>query len=234
MQNTELSTELYNQYGSDIFADFEQHFDCTIKNFYEGKLEKPVFSFIRNPRSKGAFLAERYASVDGKIRHGITVNSEYCQAIGDAATMDLLALLIVQQARRDLGPEGRNGKRGTPGYIDSWSHKVLSSMGLQTFVEGCEEQRELGYGLSVRRVEDGPFDRMCRELQISGFRFRWRENAPNVDGTDNDEKGAAPEQQQQTRARYECPECGLKALAKPTAKLICGDCNVSMEPAVSS
>lgn len=230
MQTTAISTKLYSQETAAIFADFERFLGCTSKTHFGANLDEPVFSFIRNPRCKGAFLPERYSSVDGETRHGIAVNSKYCQSIGDDACMDLLAFLFVQLARRDLGPKGRNGKHGTPGYIDSWSHDSLARMGLQTFVEDSEDQRELGYGLSVRRVENGPFDLMCRELVVSGFRFRWHENAANVDTSRDDGKtGVPPEQKEQTRARYVCPECELKALAKPNAKLICGVCNLLME-----
>lgn len=229
-QSPSDAAQLYNQAAADVFADFEHFFDCTNNRFFGDNLERPAFSWIRNPRSKGALLTERYTSVDGKTRHGITVNSEYCQAIGDSACMELIAFLIVQQARRDLGPEGRNGKRGTPGHIDRWSHDKLSIMGLETFVEDSEDSRELGYGLSVRRIDDGPFDLMCKELLVSGFRFRWRENAPNFDPNSEDGRAGAPaEEKQQTRVRYVCPECDLKALAKPSAKLICGSCNLCME-----
>ncbi|OCG40849.1 hypothetical protein [Gilliamella sp. Bif1-4] len=32
-----------------------------------------------------------------------------------------------------------------------------------------------------------------------------------------------------TRDKFTCPDCGLNAWAKPTANLICGDCNKRME-----
>lgn len=228
MFNTKYSVELYNQEDGDVFADADRFFGCTSKTLFEGRLSVPVFSFTRNPRSKGAFLPKRYASVEGTVRHGIALNSEHCQAIGDDGTMDLLGFLIVQQARRDLRPEGRNGKRGTPGNVDVWILNICSGIGLDLFSEQDGEDRQTGYGLTVRRIEGGPFDLMCRELVVSGFRFRWRENTPNVDGDEATGPNTPPEQKKQTRDRYECPECELIALAKPGAKLTCGSCNLPM------
>ncbi len=228
MLNTRISVGMHSQKGGDVFLDFEQFFECTNKALFESKLEKPVFSFTRNSRCKGAFQPKRYTSVEGQIRHGVTINSEYCQSIGDDGAMNLIGFLLVQQARHDLGPEGRNGKRGTPGNVDVWSLKVLARIGLDPFLENGEEERQTGYGLSVRRVEGGLFDLMCRELAVTGFRFRWRENAPNVDGSVKAGSGMPPEQKKQTRDRYECPECGLVALAKPGVQLACGSCNLAM------
>lgn len=231
MPSTELTSRLHNQEDADIFAGFEQIHDCTNQRFFDGQLDPVGFSFTRNSRCKGALQLDRYMSVDGKVMHGMTVNSEYCQTVGDAGTMTLLASLLVHQARHDLGPEGRNGSRGTPGNIDSWKHKVLAGMGIETFVEDSDEERQLGYGLSFRAVEGGPFDLMCRELLVSGFKLRWRENAANFDPETGEAKSPPPEAKPQTRVCYECPECGLKALAKPTALLACGVCNLAMPPA---
>ncbi len=228
MSTKEAFAQHLNQTDSDVFADFEHFFVCINKSLFEGRLQTPVFSFTRNSRCKGAFQLERYVSVEGSVRHGITLNSEYCRAIGDDGTMNLIGFLAVQQARHDLGPEGRGGKRGTPGNVDIWSLKILSGLGLEPFVENGEDERQTGYGLSVRRVEGGPFDEMCRELVLTGCQFRWRENASNLDGSGEAGPGEAPEPKPQTRDRYECPECGLKALAKPGAQLICGSCNLAM------
>lgn len=230
MQDRAISTKLYNQEDVDIFADFEQVHECTNKAFFEALLDPVVFSFTRNPRCQCAFQPMRYASVDGEMRHGFVLNSEYCQSVGDEVTMVLIGSLVVQQARHDLGPEGRKGSRGTPGNVDSWKHKVLTSIGIETFVADSDEERQLGYGLSFRAIEGGAFDLMCREFIVSGFRFRWRENAANFDPETGEAK-SPPEPKPQTRVSYECPECGLKALAKPAALLACASCNLAMPPA---
>lgn len=237
MSDQNLSTRLYKQdddgFASDVFADLDQAFDCTNKTFFEGRLNAPVFSFTRNRRSHGAVLPDRYVSEDGRTAHGIAINSDHCQAVGVEGSLTLLAFLTVQLARRELGPVGKNGKRGTPGYIDSWSLHVLARMALEPFVDGSDDPRKLGYGLSARPIDGGHFDIMCRELLVAGFRIRWHEASDFDPGpNDGDAAGTEPAPKKQTRTCFECPSCGLKALAKPTALLNCGQCHVPMPPAM--
>ena len=177
-------------------------------------------------------MPDRYVSEDGKTAHGIAVNSNYCQAVGVEGSLTLLAFLIVQLARCELGPVGKNGKRGTPGYIDQWCLNVLARIELEPFVEGSNDPRKLGYGLSARLVDGGPFDVMCREMLVTGFRIRWHEasDAPRT-LNDGDVAEQQPASKKQTRTCFECPSCGLKALAKPTALLSCVRCDVAMPPA---
>lgn len=208
-----------------VFGDFETIFDCTNKSFFEGKLTKPVMSFSRNPRLRGALLVGRYTSIEGGLAHGFVVNSEYCRAIGDEGSIQLIGFLNAQLARQELGPVNKKGKRGTPGYVDGWTRKVMLAMGLLPFAEG-DKDRQLGYGLSVAVEENGPLDLMCRELIVSGFRIRWHERpvASGNDDTDSDDAPEPPKPKKQTRARFECTDCGTKAWSSPKAALICS-CN---------
>lgn len=219
--NRQDDKRLYAQ----VFSDFDKIFDCTNKSFFEGKLTKPVMSFSRNPRLRGAVLVDRYTSIEGGLAHGFVVNSEYCRAIGDTGSMGLIGFLNAQLARQELGPINKKGKRGTPGYVDGWTRKVMLSMGLIPYAEGNKD-RQHGYGLSVAAEENGPFDLMCRELIVNGFRIRWHERpvAPIDDDTDDKDAPQSPKQKKQTRARFECADCGTKAWSSPKAVLICG-CN---------
>lgn len=232
MRNTP-STRLYkrSEGAAEIFADLENIFACTNKTFFESRLSTPQFSFTSNPRSSGAFLPNRYASIDGGRAHGIAINSKHCQAAGDQDSMALVAFLSVQLARHEVGPESKNGKRGTPAYIDAWCRVVLDSMGLGTFVENSDDPRQLGYGLSVRVIEGGAFDHMCREMLVSGFRIRWHETALSPGEDSEEQVGSPPKVQKPSRVSYECPDCGLKALAKPGAMLGCWRCQLAMPPA---
>lgn len=210
-----------NNKDAKVFDDFKAIFDCTSNTFFDGQLTYPVFSFSRNPRLKGAFLADRYFSVDGKFAHGVVLNSDYARAVGDTATIALLGFLIAQLARRKLGPAGKNGLRGTPGYVDAWTRDKLLSMGL-TPTSDDDDPRQLGYGLSANVEEDGAFDLMCCEMLVSGFAIRWHERPV---ATESDDDAPAKEKPPKpSRARFLCEDCGLIAHAKPSAHFLCG-CN---------
>ena len=206
-----------------VFADFEAVFDCTNNTFFAGKLRPATFSFTRDPRVKSAFLRDRYQSINGQSAHRIVLNSEYARSIGYPGTMELIGFSIAQLAHAELGPEGKNGKRGTPGYIDGWTREQLLRMGLRPFAK--DDERQLGYGLSVSAVADCPFDLMCREMLVAGFAIRWRERpAADAEAEDAGPEGAEPQPKKPSRARFQCRDCGLIAHAKPSTHLLCG-CN---------
>lgn len=218
-----LNVHLSEPKGTKVFADFDQVFDCTNKTFFSGKLTRPQFSFSRDPRVRVAFLKDRYISTDGVKAHGIVLNSEVTRAIGDASTMALIGLSIAQLARAEFGPIGKNGKRGTPGYIDTWTRETLLWMGLRPVAGDEGDDRQLGYGLLVVVKDDGPFDLMCRAMLVDGFTIRWSEHPTVPDDTeDADPNTSPPQQPKQTRSRFQCCDCGLIALAKPSAHLLCG------------
>lgn len=51
------------------------------------------------------------------------------------------------------------------------------------------------------------------------------EDNPDVDGTELTIDIRPPVKGTGTRAKFSCPDCGLNAWAKPTANLVCGDCD---------
>lgn len=221
----ELATQsALNAEDAKVFADFEEIFDCTNKTFFDGCLKRPQFSFSRDPRVKSALLRDRYQSVDGQSAHGICLNSEFARSLGDAGCITLIGFSIAQLARADIGPNGKNGKPETPGYVDDWTRKLLLSIGLRPFAFGEIEERQLGYGLSVDLIQDGPFDLMCRAMLVGGFAIRWHERPAASPEADADSDAEQPQPKKQTRARFQCSDCGLIAHAKPSAHLLCG-CN---------
>lgn len=210
-----------------VFEDLIECFDCANKKHFGGALSQPVMSFTRHPKVKCCFLPKRYQRLDGVTVHGFMVNSDYCLSVGDKKTMHLVGFLMVQQARQKFGPVNKKGKYGTPGYVDAWCKQRLLEIGLIPTHDGTLKGKQTGYGLSVLAEDGGFFDLMCREMLVGGFRIRWHERSVVSHDKSADAAGDAidkPTPKKQTRARFDCLDCGLKAWTKPSATLLCA-CN---------
>src|SRR2546425_4284783 len=74
-------------------------------------------------------------------------------------------------------------------------------------------------------VAGGPFAQACTDLLAEGFVISWRDRArAHAPGKGKTEGKAG------VRTKYTCPDCGLNAWAKAAVVLLCGACEVALEP----
>jgi hypothetical protein len=69
-------------------------------------------------------------------------------------------------------------------------------------------------------MDGGPFDRAADELLTAGFQLQWQSYV--FDAEEGRRKTAS-------KTKYTCPDCGLNAWARPSAYLVCGDCELQIE-----
>ncbi len=69
-------------------------------------------------------------------------------------------------------------------------------------------------------MDGGAFDRAAEVLLATGFQLRWQSYAFN------EEEGR---RKAASKTKYTCPECEQNAWARPSAHLVCGDCEVEMQ-----
>jgi hypothetical protein len=74
-------------------------------------------------------------------------------------------------------------------------------------------------------VAGGLFEQACTELLAEGFVISWRERVrAQVPGKGKTEGKAG------VSTTYTCPGCGRNAWAKADVVLLCGACEVALEP----
>src|SRR5262245_27281161 len=98
----------------------------------------------------------------------------------------------------------------------------MDAIGLCPSSTGQPGGQRTGQRMSHYIVSEGPFDQTCTNLLTRGFTLSWHDRAREDAG------GAEPTN---TRAKYTCSGCGLKAWAKPNAVLICGACDTVLADA---
>jgi hypothetical protein len=69
-------------------------------------------------------------------------------------------------------------------------------------------------------MDDARFDRTADALLATGFQLQWQ--SYGFDEEEGKRKAAS-------KTKYTCPDCEQNAWARPSAHLICGDCEVQME-----
>jgi len=69
-------------------------------------------------------------------------------------------------------------------------------------------------------IEGKAFDCAADALLATGFQLHWQSYALSEE---------AGKRKAANKTKYTCPDCGLNAWARPSANLVCGDCEVQME-----
>ena len=96
----------------------------------------------------------------------------------------------------------------------------MMDVGLHPSETGRPGGKTIGQRMSHYVISGGPFDRASRKLLAKGFDVAWAEAM-----TQKIASSMTPSPEKAGRVRWGCPNCKLKAWAKPTALLVCGECN---------
>ena len=116
---------------------------------------------------------------------------------------------------------GRPGKRGY--HNKEWAEKMLAC-GLEPVNIGSGGSATTGYRVSDKPIDDGCFITLYDSLCAQGYEARWS-HVQSVLHLDDPKGGRA---KRRSKTKYTCPVCNLRAWAKPTAKLVCGECLATM------
>ncbi len=97
--------------------------------------------------------------------------------------------------------------------------------------------------MSDYAAEGGEFMVTLNELTLGGFALQWHDRLfdltraeltlTNTNGSNNQDgtqgQGLGVSVKSKGRSKFHCTECRLNAWAKPSATLVCGDCNKVLE-----
>lgn len=194
-------------------------YDFFNAELFEGVLPPCLITMQRHRGAYGYFAPERFGARDGSATSDeIALNPAY---FAERNTKQILSTLVHEMAhlwQQHFGKPSRGGY-----HNKEWGRK-MHEIGLAPSSTGQPGGKETGQRVSHFIVEAGPFDIAFAKLESQGVGDllveRWSEN----------EKAAkARAKKNQSKTPFVCPECEQKAWAKPTAILICGECDTAME-----
>jgi len=156
--------------------------------------------------------------VDKKTTDEISLNIVSFPSRTDTEILSTLVHEMVHLWQENLGDPPRKA------YHDRQWGRKMKEVGLHPSSTGQPGGEESGQRMTHYIVEGGLFDHYCQALLSSGYKINWQMMI--------DQPGE--KERKKSKVKYTCPDCDQNAWAKPEAKLVCGDCMVSMEPEEST
>jgi hypothetical protein len=208
-----------SQHTVQQYRQFQQAYDYFNTELWSGTLPQVLVTLQRKPRMMGHFAPERYQHRRrGELIHEIALNPDCFVGQTDEQVLDTLVHEMAHVWQQTFGSPGRRG------YHNRQWGKEMKRIGLYPSSTGAPGGRETGEHMSDYIILGGPFQVACRRLLDGGFRLQWQSHYPKpfADGVlIEDEHELA---KRKGRIRFTCPDCRLRAWAKPDASLLCGRC----------
>ncbi len=223
------TAEAYGHWQS-AFAFFN---DRLFAPAFGSALPNALITLTRHPGALGYFCAGAFADGEGAVAHEISMNPSYFAARGDAESYATLAHEMCHLCRHVYGALNRKGGTGVGGYHDAVWADIMERIGLMPSHTGGPGGRRTGYAMTHYVIEGGPFDLACRELLVAGHTINWRDaqtgdGGPMGPGDPPSAAAGGARQPKNTRTRFVCCVCDLRAWSRASAKLSCNDCNLPL------
>lgn len=119
---------------------------------------------------------------------------------------------------------GTSAPIGSVCYHDrQWAAK-MKEVGLWPSSTGCEGGKETGARVSHYIIEDGRYaDAYAKWHAIHG-------ETPLFQDVGMLLKDKEAEKKKKSKTKFTCPQCQINAWGKPELHILCGECEVKMEP----
>jgi SprT-like family len=194
------------------YQEFQDAYDFFNRELFDGSLPQLLVTLQRKARSYGYFAPERF---DGRLNsmtvHELALNPDNFTGRSD---IDILSTLVHEMVHAWQQTHGTPPRRGY--HNREWAAK-MKAVGLQPSDTGLLGGKETGQSMTHYIMPDGAFLQAYVRLQATGMCLRWQ-------STPRDAQGKT-----QSKTKYTCRTCGLNAWARPSAHLMCGECESPME-----
>jgi hypothetical protein len=180
-----------------------------------------LITLNRRPKSRGYFIGDNFASLilDGEKTSEIALNPDAFKGRTNKEILSTLAHEMAHLWQHVFGKPGRGGYHNT-----QWAAK-MKEIGLAPSDSGQPGGKETGDHMTHYIVANGPFDTVTTAFLVRrGEAILWCSGEPSEEGQKRKAKSSA------SKTKFSCPDCEQAAWAKPTAKLMCGDCEILMVP----
>jgi predicted SprT family Zn-dependent metalloprotease len=199
------------------YTELQSAYDFFNARLFDGQLPPCLMTFQRKNRTYGYFSGERWNSLTGTLTDEIAMNPVH---FATRSAEDVLSTLVHEMAhlwQHHFGTPSRSAYHNR-----EWAAQ-MDALGLCPSDTGQPGGKRTGQSMSHYVVAGGPFAQACAALLAEGFAISWRDRArAHAPGKTPGKAGG--------RTKYTCPGCGLNAWAKPEVVLLCGACEVALEP----
>jgi len=201
----------------ETYSELDKAYDFFNKELFGGQLPPCVLTMQRKKQTYGYFWGDTWSDSTGKtITDEIALNPDQFRR---RSTSDVLSTLVHEMCHLQQFHDGSPSRNGY--HNKEWA-MMMSVVGLIPSDTGQIGGKETGQRMSHYVDPGGRFDRACTKLVNKGFTIPW--HALTAGDEETRKKKAA------SKTKYTCPSCDLNAWAKPDSELVCGECELTLEP----
>jgi hypothetical protein len=220
---------------------FQRGYDYFNTALFNNSLPQVLITMQRDHRSYGYFADESFQNRGGNRTriHEICLNPDGFVGRTDEDAFSTLVHEMAHVAQHEFGNPGRGR------YHNREFARLMHSIGLMPSATGKPGGAETGDHMSHYILEGGPFAVACAEF-LKTYRIVWEsaaESASNATVTVDGEVGEGDMTitepvrpglafRDKSKTKFVCPNGHGNAWAKPSMKLLCGDCYLETNEAV--
>lgn len=199
------------------YDELTQAYDHFNRELFEGRLPSCLITMQRKASVYGYFAGGRFGSREGGgVTDEIALNPSHFRA---RTVEQSLSTLVHEMTHLEQHHEGKPSRTGY--HNKEWA-ALMRRVGLIPTSTGEPGGKETGQKVTHYIEQGGRFARAYAALAATGFSLPLVELWGDEDAAKRAKKAAS-------KTKYTCPGCGTNAWAKPDTRLICGDCEVTME-----
>lgn len=192
-------------------------YDFFNAELFDGTLPACLLTMQRKAKAYGYFAGGRFGSRDGQeVTDEIALNPSHFKDRTVEQSVSTLVHEMVHLWQHHFGKPSR-----TAYHNKEWAAK-MEAVGLIPSDTGAPGGKQTGQKVSHYIAGGGPFDRAMAKLKAQGFSDFY------VELWDDEAAKKARKAKAASKTKYTCPECEANAWAKPSTRLICGECEVVM------
>ena len=189
------------------YQGFQRAFDFFNRELFSGRLPQVLVTLQRHANTRGYFSPERFKGrIDKQTVHELALNPDNFTGRTDEMILSTLVHEMCHVWQETYGEPSRRGYHNR-----EWAAK-MKAVGLQPSSTGEPGGMETGQAVSHYIISEGRFAIAYVKLAESGLQLHWQSNQ------------AVGSTKITSKRKFTCPECGQNAWAKPSGRLICGEC----------
>ena len=206
------------------YGGLDRAYDFFNEQLFGGQLPRCLITMQRKKGSYGYFAAERFGRRVGKAMSGevqlvtdeIALNPSLFDRRMTDDTLSTLVHEMVHLWQHHYGEASRAGYHNR-----EWSRRMLE-VGLVPSSTGEPGGKQVGQKMTHYIAPGGAFSQACAGLRKTGF------DAFYVELWDDASRQKTKKKKAASKTKYSCPDCEVRAWAKPATSLVCGDCGVPL------
>lgn len=204
---------------ADTYKALESAYNYFNSSLFNNLLPDCVITLQRKKGAYGYFHGNTWSDLkDEFLKDEIAMNPNSFRERPLISTLSTLVHEMVHLQQHHFGKPSRTGY-----HNKQWAN-MMEAVGLIPSDTGTEGGKKTGQRMTHYIEEGGAFEVAAKVLLSDGFTIPWK-------ALTGDE--ATAKKKKASKTRYNCSNCGINAWGKPELNIVCGNCDLKMEPETS-